>query len=152
MAGLRVSVKAVIVRDGRLLVTANRDSDGTFYLLPGGGQHFGEPLPTALRRECSEEVGVDVDVQELVLVRDYISANHEFASEEPNVHQVELFFRCTIDDDAVPINGSAPDTWQTGVDWLELARLDEYRLYPKTLCQLLPTLEPSPSIYVGDVN
>jgi len=79
MAGLRVSVKAVIIRNGRILVTANRDRDGMFFLLPGGGRQFGEPLSTALRRECNEEVGVDVEVHELVLVRDYISANHEFA-------------------------------------------------------------------------
>jgi 8-oxo-dGTP diphosphatase len=91
-------------------------------------------------------------VQELVFVRDYISANHEFAAEEPDVHQVELYFRCTIADEAVPINGSAPDAWQTGIDWLEVARLAEYRLYPKILSQVVPTLAPSASIYIGDVN
>lgn len=147
-----MAVKAVIVRDGRLLVTANADPEGTFYLLPGGGQEPGETLPVALLRECREEVNVDVEVHELLLVRDYISRNHEFA-DEADVHQLELMFRCTIADDAVPCSGVVPDAWQTGVDWLELARLDEYRLYPKVLCQLLRSIESvSENVYIGDVN
>ena len=149
---VRAAVKAVIVRAGRLLVTSNRDPEGTFFLLPGGGQEPGETLPVALRRECREEVGVDVEVHELLLVRDYISANHEFAAFEPDVHQLELMFRCSIADDAVPSSGSIPDAWQTGVEWLELARLGEYRLYPKILCQLLAAPRGPANLYIGDVN
>ena len=152
MATIRVGVKAVIVRDGRLLVTVNLDDEGSFYLLPGGGQEPGEPLPDALRRECREEVGVDVDVHELVLVRDYISANHEFAAFSNDAHQLELYFRCSIADDAVPAHGATPDSWQTGVDWLELSRIGEYRLYPKAFRPLLNALGDLPSVYIGDVN
>jgi 8-oxo-dGTP diphosphatase len=152
MARVRVAGKAVIIRDGRLLVTSNADNEGIFYLLPGGGQEVGEPLPETLRRECREEVGVDVEVHELLLVRDYISDHHEFAEEAPGVHQLELMFRCSIADDAVPNSGSSPDAWQTGVEWLDVSHLEEYRLYPKILCQLLGSHVPPPNVYIGDVN
>jgi 8-oxo-dGTP diphosphatase len=152
MVSIRVAVKAVIIREGRLLVTANIDDEGTFYLLPGGGQEAGESLPDALRRECREEVGVDVEVHELVLVRDYISANHEFATFMNDAHQLELFFRCSIADDAVPASGLIPDSWQSGVDWLELSRIGEYRLYPKAFRPLLNAVDDVPNVYVGDVN
>jgi ADP-ribose pyrophosphatase YjhB (NUDIX family) len=72
MRPVRVAAKAVIVQGGRLLVTENVDADGRWYLLPGGGQEPGEALPETLRRECREEVGADVEVGELLYVRDYI--------------------------------------------------------------------------------
>src|SRR5215216_3959860 len=64
MRPVRVSVKAIVTKDGRLLVTRNRDVEGDFFLLPGGGQESGETLTEALRRECLEEVGADVDVHD----------------------------------------------------------------------------------------
>src|SRR5262245_56058956 len=51
-AMIRVSAKAVIVRDDKLLVIAHRDADGEYFLLPGGGQERFESLHDALRREC----------------------------------------------------------------------------------------------------
>jgi len=55
--GVRLSVKAIIVREGRLLVLKCRDQQGFWYVLPGGGQQVGETLDQALRRECLEELG-----------------------------------------------------------------------------------------------
>jgi ADP-ribose pyrophosphatase YjhB (NUDIX family) len=54
----RNSAKAIIVREGRLLVTRNSDPEGDWYILPGGGQNHSEPLHATLRRECLEEIGV----------------------------------------------------------------------------------------------
>lgn len=96
MATIRVSAKAIIIRNGRLLATKNVDDKGVFYVLPGGGQQPGEPLPVALRRECKEEIGVEVKVGDLVLVRDYIGSNHEFAQWDGDVHQVELMLLCSL--------------------------------------------------------
>lgn len=158
----RLSVKAVILRDGRLLTTRNVDQEGVFYLLPGGGQELGESLPEALRRECREEIGVAVEVGDLLFVRDYIGRNHEFAEVDADFHQVELMFACTLPDDQIPRTGAQPDArqaqiWrQTGVEWLEVARLGEYRLYPRALAPALARLLASPArrgpTYLGDVN
>lgn len=93
---LRNSVKAIIVEDGKILCIKCKDDWGFFYLLPGGGQEPGETLPDALTRECLEEIGTKVTVGDLVFVRDYISANHEFAEYESEVHQVELMFIVTF--------------------------------------------------------
>jgi len=107
MPHVRVAAKAIVMRDGRLLVTRNVDAEGAFFLLPGGGQEHGESLPVALRREVMEEVGLAVEVHDLVPVRDYIARNHEFAR-EGDVHQLELFFRCTLQVDTLPSNGLTP--------------------------------------------
>src|SRR5258708_22876364 len=132
MGNVRVAAKAIVIRDGRVLVTRNMDRDGPFFLLPGGGQEHGETLPEALRREFMEEVGVPIEVNELVLVRDYIARNHEFA-DQGDGHQLDLCFRCTLLADEIPANGPHPDPWQVGVEWLDLSDLDAARLYPSVL-------------------
>lgn len=38
MNPIRTAARAIAIRDGRLHVTVNRDPNGVFYLLPGGGQ------------------------------------------------------------------------------------------------------------------
>jgi len=42
---IRNSAKAIIIKDGKLLCTKNKNKFGIFYLLPGGGQ---EPFETII--------------------------------------------------------------------------------------------------------
>ena len=151
MPHVRVAAKAIVIRDGRLLVTRNSEETSAFFLLPGGGQEHGESLPEALRREVMEEVGVPVEVHDLVLVRDYIARHHEFAQVD-DAHQLELYFRCTLLGDTLPANGPNPDIWQTGVEWLDLTAPEAARLYPKVLQSLLLEPDAPGPIYIGDVN
>lgn len=51
---LRNSAKAVVVHEGRVLLTRCRDHRGEWYCFPGGGQEPGETLANAARRECLE--------------------------------------------------------------------------------------------------
>ena len=144
----RVSAKAVIIRAQRLLLISKRDADGTYYLLPGGGQEQNERLDEAVRRECREELGADVEVGELLLVRDYIGANHEFADTD-NSHQVELMFACRIAEDYEPMVGRNPDNDQIGVVWVPLDELDKSRIYPSSLRGAIASGARG---YLGDIN
>jgi ADP-ribose pyrophosphatase YjhB (NUDIX family) len=147
----RNSVKAVIIRDERLLVIVKRDAVGEYFILPGGGQEPCESMPETLRRECVEEIGVGVEVGELLFVRDYIGRNHEFAEQEPDVHQVELMFACRVPDEYTPRVGEAPDPGEVGVRWLALDTLAGARLYPAALKVALASRATS-RVYLGDVN
>ena len=152
----RNSIKAVIIREGRLLVTTNRDFLGEFLLLPGGGQRFGETMVEALVRECREELNVTVTVGDLIGARDYIGAHHEFAEHDPHIHQVELMFSCELAPGEEPRYGDHPDDqgdWaQTGIEWVALSDLPHRRIYPSILREWLPTLPEPENRYLGDVN
>jgi 8-oxo-dGTP diphosphatase len=151
MANVRLSVKAIIVQHGRLLVLKNCDSAGDWYMLPGGGQEHGETILAALNRECLEEIGSEVTVGRLRFIRDYIARHHEFAATDGGAHQVELMFECQLR--SVPRLGACPDPMQTGIAWLELSTLTDHRLYPSVLQRLLATNAlTDEAIYLGDVN
>ena len=58
-AGYRVSVKGLIYDDGKLLFVRERSDT---WDLPGGGLEHGEGIAEALRRECREELGAEIEI------------------------------------------------------------------------------------------
>lgn len=58
----KVSVIAVVCRQGKILLGQRREKDGGFgqYVLPGGKIKDGEQFEQALLREVKEEVGLDI--------------------------------------------------------------------------------------------
>jgi len=150
---VRNSAKAVIIRDGKLLVLIKRDQVSTYAVLPGGGQTWGETLADALVRECQEEIGAKVRVGKLLFIREYRSAQHEFAELNSDIHQVEFYFKCKLSKDYHPAQGSLPDPGQEEVRWVALDELDAAHLYPRVICPLLADLKHADfPIYLGDCN
>lgn len=151
--GIRNSAKAVIVKEGKLLALKMHENGGTYYILPGGGQKHGENLHQALERECKEELGVEVEIGELIFVREYIGKNHELAAYHSHAHQTEFLFLCNTNQD-IFINGIRPDKGQLGTEWLPINELLEYKLFPQALRTHLISYFDSgkTATYVGDIN
>jgi 8-oxo-dGTP diphosphatase len=84
------SVVAVIVDDeGRVLLT--RRSIPPFqnlWVMPGGKIDLGEPILEALKREVHEEVGLEVEIENLIDVFEHLTPGEE------NCHFVILYYRC----------------------------------------------------------
>ncbi|MDM7992061.1 MAG: NUDIX domain-containing protein [Candidatus Fermentibacter sp.] len=154
----RNSCKVIVLDSGRILFTLNRDREGGFLMLPGGGQRFGETLVEAARRETMEETGLSVEVRGLLLVREYIGANHEFASEDGDAHQTEFLFEAVLvpgDPGGAAASPSIMDTWQTGIAWIRPEDLAGFRIYPSVLASILPAVAAGTyggPVYLGDVN
>ncbi|MCB0704155.1 MAG: NUDIX domain-containing protein [Saprospiraceae bacterium] len=154
MGKVRVSAKAIIIRDGKVLLTKNQDSEGIYYMLPGGGQENGERIDQALQRECLEEIGAHIQVKELGFVRDYIARNHQKTTEIPDqFHQIELIFYAELLPNEEPRPGTSMDNSQIGSAWLDLDKTNEVRIYPKELFSYIcsDSIKPLP-VYLGDIN
>jgi 8-oxo-dGTP pyrophosphatase MutT (NUDIX family) len=154
----RNSAKAIIVKDGKLLLLQKQHpGNPAFTVFPGGGQEPGESLSEALERECREEIGAIVKVEKLLFIREYRSWEQEFHNPARLMHQVEFFFECNLLEDLREDLVDNPDPGQIGALWVPINALTEANLYPKMLRELLPKkLQEEPSstvpVYLGCVN
>lgn len=150
---IRTSAKAIILRDGQILLIRKRGQDGIpYHVIPGGGQNHGENLHQALQRECIEEVNAPVQVGPLRYVQDYIANHHEFSDVHPDAHHVVFFFECSVPSDYHPAMGTETDTHQEAVLWFPLNCLEEANLYPKALIPHLQAFNVQGPVYLGDCN
>lgn len=152
---IRNSAKAIIIQDDQLLAIKKEDQEGVYYILPGGGQEHGETFHQALIRECIEEIGQEVEIGDLILIREYIGQNHEHAAFDMETHQIEYMFLCTIKGrNTVIQNGLNPDEGQIGVEWLPLSDLLAYRLYPCAMRKQVINYHKGDKVpvYLGDIN
>ena len=146
----RISAKAIVIHNDCLLLIKKADAEGDYYILPGGGQEHGETLFQTLVREVREETGFAVDPIDLIFVRDYIGANHEFAETSSHFHQVELYFEACLANSGHS-HAHLPDSGQIAVEWLPLTEVQARRVYPLSLREMMQS-QKSERIYLGDVN
>ena len=81
---LRLRVNGVLLEGDRILMIKHQMSDERyFWNVPGGGMEYGSDTVDNLKREFSEETGLEIAVNDLLCV-------HEFLT--PPLHAVELYF------------------------------------------------------------
>ena len=140
---IRNAAKALIIKDGKMLAIKIRDNREDWYVMPGGGQDVEELLPETVCREVAEELGLQVEVKNLVFV---IEGLHG----EP-FHRVDLVFLCEYKgeiENAILQN----DTNQVGYDWLDIKTLNTTPLYPSKLRRQIMNLYEGKAyqVYLGN--
>ena len=134
MPSIGTSARAILQRDGKLLVIRYRDEHGDHFALPGGSQQHGESLTEAVVREVAEETGGIVRAGNLRFVRE-CRGSPQSQSLPPDWHTVELFFECELISDAR--HSSAPDRDQVEAIWLSTSELRSRCFYPQALLDAL---------------
>lgn len=121
---IRNSAKALIIKDGKMLVSKINDNGDIFYVMPGGGQDVDELLEDTVKRECEEELGIAVEPKSLKFVVEGLSGE--------SFHRVDLVFLC---DYIGKIENAKihKDKNQTGYEWISIENLINEPLYPSKL-------------------
>jgi len=153
--GVRNAVRALIVRDDRVLVQHKvYEDDSERFTLPGGAPDLGETLVQGLQRECREEIGTEVTVLDLVHVADYFKARD--TRPPTRRQQVEFVFRCEVPARYAPASGPHPDKHQRDVLWLPVAELELAPFSPRGLSALIDVHgagHPAPGpVYLGLID
>ena len=96
---MRVNVRAVIIRDGKLVVSRERRQGVEHVLLPGGRVQDGESIHDALTREVAEETGLTIVPDRLLYIAEAVGMY--------GVHDLMLIWLAEPQDLHVPIGGDA---------------------------------------------
>lgn len=124
--------RAVIIRDGALLVNgnSNKKTGDKYVALPGGHVDPGESCIEALKREIEEELAAKCEVGELAFVVEDIYPGRE--KDEKQRHELTLFFAATLSGETTRADGTleSPEKWKN-FHWLQLANLSETNLLPR---------------------
>ena len=144
MENLKISTKALIIRDNSILVVKKSPKcSQKYYTLPGGTQKAKETLHRSLAREVFEETGATIDIDKLIWTSE--RRIQPKSKQERITYKIEYIFRCFIKDGYKAKMGPIPDSNQIGVRWLSIEKLEQYRIVPKrlraTLNDLLLKLE-----------
>ncbi len=120
---MRVNVRALILREGKVLVSRERRQGHDHVLLPGGRVRDGESIHEALTREVAEETGLTVTAGQLLYVAEVVGMY--------GVHDLILIWSADVDDADVVISG----------DNLVAIDSDEARaIMPPVMAQIGPDL------------
>jgi 8-oxo-dGTP diphosphatase len=94
----RLAAKALVVRDGRVLLTRNAPSaaEPGVWTLPGGGVEHGENPGAAVVREVHEETGLAAEVGALLGVHDEHFTGTAPTGLEEDYHGVHLVFEASV--------------------------------------------------------
>jgi len=77
MSGPQIAVGAVVLHEGALLmVRRNQEPAKGLWSVPGGRVESGEYLDLAVKREVSEETGLDVEVGDLLGILEVVGDPH----------------------------------------------------------------------------
>lgn len=122
----RLAVRAIILRDDRLLIVNAWKGRTHLWCAPGGGVERHASLPDNLVREVVEETGLTVAVGTPCLVNEFHDPGGTF-------HQVDIYFRCTV------LTGDPDGPWDDpeGVvshrRWVSRAELARLKVKPDSL-------------------
>lgn len=117
----RVSVKAVILKDKKLLLV--KEEDDEFWSIPGGGVDYGENIHGALKRELTEELGVSE--QEIITDGKVIFVIIGAVLE--GIPKANLFYRVDI-----PVDSIKPTSQVIEASWFTIEELISLYLSPST--------------------
>lgn len=113
------TVSAIIFNpDGKILLCKSHKWENK-YVIPGGHIEFGEKMEDALKREISEETGLDIYDIKLISIKESIC--RDMFHEER--HFIFIDYVCKTESSKVTLNDEAEE-----YEWIDIEQIDYYDL------------------------
>ncbi len=146
----RISVRAIVIQNGMILLSKYQDERGFWYVVPGGGVNRGETLEEAFYRETIEECGHALSFGEILFIREIIADHHENTMLTPGFHQIEINVKSHVPP-GLPLAPIEPDHGQIDLVWHPLNKLTDILFFPMGLVEDFMNQSWS-RFYYGDVR
>jgi len=131
-------VRAIIIKDNKVLTIKRTKPEGTFWVFPGGGVEEGETNEKALIRECEEELGVDIAGGDLFWEMD--------STTKRTIGHREYFYLCEIkggklgSGDGPEFQKDSPYIGKYDIEWINVNDLKNIDLRPAEIKKLVEKL------------
>lgn len=122
---IRCAAKALIVKEGRVLLNRCRRSDGcVYYDLPGGGQHPYESMEDAVRREVLEETGMNVRILRFAALAEEIYTDEALRQKYPDYTHRMMHIFLAEPMDKTAIVPTEKDWGMEGSEWIPFEKVE----------------------------
>ena len=128
----RYRVGAIIVENGCVLVAGN-DKENYYYSI-GGGVHMNEKAEDAVKREVTEETGVEYKIDRLAIIHENFWNGDGAYDKGMHCHEIALYYlmkpRNTME-----LNSDSYTHFndRETMHWIPITKLDKYTVYPTFL-------------------
>lgn len=132
----KLRVCGVVKKNNKILTLKAKSFDG--YCFPGGHLELGELSSVGVLREMKEELGVDVEIEYLICVNENVFTNNKGTVS----HEIAYYYLVTpkseiSEDDFVIEELDKGKLKEHNFCWLELDKIDQYRLMPPMIGEFL---------------
>lgn len=130
-------VRAIIIENNKLLSIKRIKLDSCYYIFPGGKVELNESLELALKRECREELGLEIEIEKKI-------SSQRF--DRGDIKQLEYFYSCRIvsgelgTGDGPEYDAESNYDGSHEIEWIEISKIDDYDLRPIELAQKVKAL------------
>lgn len=129
----RIRSAALIINDEKkILMVLHRHpkTNQEWWVPPGGGLEAGEDIFSNARRETKEETGIDVELDRLIYLREFVDREH-------NDHNIELFILAKSYQGEITLDNLVVEDddyyFIKNVSWLNEKELQELDVFPEIL-------------------
>lgn len=113
----RVAAKALIVREGKLLISKEGTGEYEklhFRGLPGGGIEYGEDFRQGLQRELQEEMNLEISLEQIAAKPEKVTfgvlSDGKFAQDK-NIPTVIFYFAVALNSEQIPTEAENDFEW-----------------------------------------
>ena len=118
---MRIRPAALIIENNHLLLLQYDYSGASKFALPGGNVDPGETFPVTIARECEEELGIEVEVHDLL----FVGQVHATTDYDACIH---VIFEGDIVA-GIPVL-QAGETTANDLVWVPVDKIAELNIYP----------------------
>lgn len=151
---IRNATKAIIIRDGKVLLNKCKGYNGEIYYdMPGGGQRQYETMEEGVVRECLEETGYLVRVKRFAALAEEIHDNMELREKFSDYsHRVHHIFVVEFVD-GILHKPTEIDFQQEECQWIDIDDIPLINLRPKQVkenfTKIISSVTP---LYLGAIH
>lgn len=143
----RIRAAGIIVSNQHILLIKVKDFSGEYWIPPGGGLEAEDRhTKDCVKRECFEEAGIEVQVGDLLCVR-------EFLETTANRYNAEFFYHIKAFSGEPHTNnliGLNDEEFIQTVEWISISELESIRTFPTDLANVVELIQQNTnSVHLG---